>query len=465
MREFRDLGPLAGLPSEWFLVLQRFSFNEPLLPNLKTFDLWHTKETSIPFIPLFLSPVTTYIDIRFKKSHHLPKVVASIIAIFSARCPNLQHICLRDLPRDPMITAVVSELLLTANRNTLRTFYVDSPLTEVAREVVHRLPDLHGLMVVIERGALLPSLVLPSLTDLTVRYDHDNDCLEMFHGATLGKLESVEFIPGSEQIGDFLGTFERVALAVSAQDTLLEFHLPASCSWNPTFFSLLSFTQMRVLYIVFNCVGGCSSTVDDDVIINLARAMSKLESLVLGDTPCRRVHTGVTAKGLVALAHHCPNLSALCVHIKVVSLIIPPATIGMAPNAEPTALRRDSALEDLAVGKIPMPDQSVLMVAVTLGRIFPRIENIEGTHEGWRKVEDAIRLSREIVDCSSKQPLLVISSRAPPQAPRSRLVGKRSEGTALTFQQLLPLSRGTELAFSWPTLFYVQHEMLTNPCN
>ena len=409
MRKFKDFGSLASLSSEEFLVLQRFGFNEPLLPNLKTLDLWHAKETSIPFIPLFLSPTITYIDIRFEKSYLPEGLVASIIAIFSARCPNLQHIGLRNLPRDPMITTAVSELLLTTNRNTLQIFYVDSPLTEEAREVVHRLPNLCGLAVVIERGAPLPSLALPSLTDLTVRYDHDDDCLEMFHGATLGKLESVEFIPGSEQIGDLLGAFERVALALSAQDTLLEFHLPASCSWSPTFTSLLSFTQMRDLLAGFPCMDICFSMVDDGIIINLARAMPKLESLVLGDTPCRKIPTGVTAKGLVALAHHCPNLSALCVHIKVAGLITPSATIGMTPNIKPTALRRDCALEYLDVGRIPMPDQSVLMVAVTLGRIFPWIVNIEAFHKGWGKVEDAISLSRKIVDCSSKQPLLVIS--------------------------------------------------------
>ena len=403
IREFTDSGTLNEVSSEVFLVLQRFGFHEPLLPNLKSLDLWHAKETSIPFIPLFLSPATTYVDIRFEKPH-LPKgLVASIIAIFSARCPNLQHIGLCDLPRDPMITAAASELLLTTNRNTLRTFDVDSPLTEEAREVVQRLSDLRELTVVIERGTSLPSLVLPSLTNLIARYDHDDDCLEMFRGATLGKLESIEFFSGSERIGNFLEAFERVALAASAQDTLFEFSLNTSCSWSPTFSSLLSFTQMKYLTIDFSCKRGCSSMVDDDIITNLARAMPKLECLLLGDAPCRRIPTGVTAKGLVVLAHHCPNLSDLCVHIQVAGLIAPPATIGMTPEAKPGALRRDCALKRLYVGKIPMPERSVLVVALTLARIFPRIATINSADEGWKKVEDAICLSRRVVDYSGKQ--------------------------------------------------------------
>jgi hypothetical protein len=35
--------------------------------------------------------------------------------------------------------------------------------------------------------------------------------------------------------------------------------------------------------------------------------------------------------------------------------------------------------------------------------IFPRIETIEGTDEGWEKVENAIERSKGIIDCSSKQ--------------------------------------------------------------
>ena len=47
-----------------------------------------------------------------------------------------------------MITVAVSELLLAVNRDTLRHFRVDSPLTEEAREVIHKLPNLCGLTVI-----------------------------------------------------------------------------------------------------------------------------------------------------------------------------------------------------------------------------------------------------------------------------------------------------------------------------
>jgi len=319
-----------------------------------------------------------------------------------------------------MIAAAVSELLLTTNQNTLRSFRVDSPLTEEAREVISTLPDLCTLMVVIERGAPLPSLLLPNLHKMVVISDHDGDWLRMFHGATLEKLKSITFISESEQIGDFLGEFEGVASAGSTLNALSVFRVHTSRSWNPTYSSLLPFTQLKELAIEFPCSGSCSSSVDDNIITNLAQAMPKLEHLQLGDRPCRHIPSGVTAKGLVVLAHHCPNLIYLCIHFQVASLSAPPATAGTTSSAESTAPRRDCALTELETGEISVSGQSVLVVALTLVRIFPRIESIYYVGENWRKVMDAISISKQIVDCSGKSRHL--------DTPRSNLSGPTIQG-------------------------------------
>ncbi|KAF9641823.1 hypothetical protein BDM02DRAFT_3194490 [Thelephora ganbajun] len=207
-----------------FPVLQHLACNEPLLPNLKTLRLLPTAADFIPFILFFVSPRTTHIDIGLDAFNPPKALFASMIAILSILCPRLQHIGLHQLPRDPMITAAVSEFLLATDQNTLRSLCVDSPLTEEAREVISKLPDLRRLTVVTEKDASLPSLVLPSLTHLVIKGDHDGGSLQMFHGAALKKLKSVSFFV-SEQIGDFLGAFGRAALALSAQNTLSEFCL------------------------------------------------------------------------------------------------------------------------------------------------------------------------------------------------------------------------------------------------
>ena len=382
------------MSSEVLSVLQHCAIIEPVFPNLKTFELWFFTGELIPFIPLFLSPGTIIATILSIEPSKLPKVmIASILTIFPTLCPNIQEVTLEPLPRDPIITSAISGMLLASNRNTLRSLRVDYPLTEGALEVICKLPNLRELCVVIERETPLPTVVLPSLIDLVVKYDRKGDWLQVFRGATLGKLETIEFRSGSEQIGNFLKEFARVA---SAQNTLSEFSLYTSCLWNPNYSSLLPFTQLTKLCIESSCDDGCSSTVDDDSIADLARAMPKLKRLALGDVPCGEIHTGVTAKALVALAHHCLGLSTLRIHFRVVSLSDVP--------------QRVCTLRNLEVGGMLLPDEMVLMVAVTLALIFPRIESTHCADMNWRQVTAAISISRKIVNYSSKNTLLHTSN-------------------------------------------------------
>ena len=411
MRELKEHWISNTLSSEVFSVLQLYAIGEPLFPNLKTLELWSIAGKSIPFIPLFLSPRTTFIKIEFTQSNSPTAMVAPMVAAFPILSPNLQNITLRSLPRDSVITTTLSRILLLSDRNALRCFNVDSLLTEEARKVLFKLPDLRELSVTIERDTSLPSVVLPNLTRLIINYDHDNDWLRMFHGAIFGKLEAITFDHKSEQIGDFLEAFERVALAASFQDTLTKLYLLTTCSWSPNYSSLLRFTQLTELVIHSSCDGGCSSRVDDDIIMNLAQTMPKLESLRLGDPPCRESPIGVTVKGLVVLANHCPDLYELQIHFQVSSLSSPPEIHETIPSLRSTALRRDCGLRNLEVGDIPMPKESVWMVALTLARVFPHLEDIDHVDENWEKVMDAICTSREIIDYSGKEHHLYISKR------------------------------------------------------
>jgi len=394
---------LDFLSPETFSVMQHCAINEPLLPNLKALQLTGIEEWFIPLIPMFLSPGTTSIFLSFKSESN-PPVVASMITTIPALCPDLQAVGLYSRSRDPKITAAISGILLVANQNTLRELHVDSPLTEEASDVVYKLPNLHSLSVVIERETPLPSASLPNLINLTIRCDNEDNWPQLFHGATFGKLESVTFYPRSEEIGDFLGAFKGAALSSSIQNTLSMLHLSTPCSWNPKYCSLLPFTQMVDLEIEFSCDGGCSSGADDDIIITLSRAMPKLESLGLGNTTCRRITSGVTTKGLLALAHHCPGLLTLSIHLQVASLCEPPEIPGMVPTAGSTASWTDCALTDLVVGAARVPEGSTMIITLTLLRIFPRLDSIMFIDRGWQEVENAINRSREIINCSSEQP-------------------------------------------------------------
>ena len=175
-----------------------------------------------------------------------------------------------------------------------------------------------------------------------------------------------------------------------------------SCSWNPSYPSLLPFTQPTNLLIASSCDDGCSSTVDNNIVVGLARVMPKLKNLELGDVPCRGIPTGVTAEGLVALAHHCPDLSTLRIHFQVDSLSDLPMIDGVTPNTRSITPQRGCAVRNLEVGRIPLLNRSVATVAVTLTLVFPCIESIKGVNVNWFEVARAISYSRKIVNSSSE---------------------------------------------------------------
>ncbi|KAF9786388.1 hypothetical protein BJ322DRAFT_1059312 [Thelephora terrestris] len=402
MRHLQE-GAIVDVVSPQVLsVLQFRASSEPLFPNLQSFMLCETRGGLIPFIPLFLSPRTT--EFTIVSGNNLPgAVTASMLATLPTLCPNLQEIRLHHLPRDPIITAAVSELLLTTNQQTLSDFHADFPLVEEAREVIYKLPGLRRLRTRISGPTTIPTMVLPNLVDLEIEYDRGHDWLQGFRGASLGKLASVSIHSKSDSIGDFLKAFKRAALTTSIPETLLTFRLDTVREWRPNYRHLLPFTQLKALVIDFSCERGCSSTIDDDTIVDLARAMPNLTTLQFGLRPCRTA-AGVTPKGLSALALYCLRLSELRIHFRAASFD-PPTMPGFIPS-DCTVPREVCALTNLDVGKIPIPDKFVLMVALTLTRIFPCLKWIDYADERWEKVAMAIGVSNELADYSRQMAAL-----------------------------------------------------------
>ena len=102
--------------------------------------------------------------------------------------------------------------------------------------------------------------------------------------ATIGKLKTIVFcpVPVSTQVAGFLEEFENIALTTSAPSIPSELGFYTPQLWSLNYSPLLVFKQTMRL----KC-NGCSSTVDDDIIINLAQGIPGLEILPLGGQPCR----------------------------------------------------------------------------------------------------------------------------------------------------------------------------------
>ena len=391
MRKIQELsGFLELLSSQVLSTLRLHALNEPLLPNVQAVVLWLSPVTEVfmPFIPLFLSTRTTTIDIIFPERDLHTTTTASVITTFPSLCPDLNWIRLVGLQRDPVITAALSDLVLKIRQNPLRYFSVDSPLTEEAREVVYKHPDLCTLETVVDGSAAIPTMVLPNLINLGIEFHGGHGWLQGFRGASLGKLTEFIISSDSDTIGNFLGAFESVALTTSIPATLSSFRFDTERAWGPSYRSLLPFTQLTDLVINSSCGPGCSSTIDDDTITALARAMPKLEFLRLGGNPCK-TPAGVTVKGLAALAYYCPQLFNLTIHFQVASLD-PTEIPRFAPADESTIPREGCALHVLGVGRIRVPKGSALKIASTLLHLFPHLEDVDYKDVRWEKVLEAL---------------------------------------------------------------------------
>lgn len=108
-------------------------------------------------------------------------------------------------------------------------------------------------------------MALPSLTGLTVKYDHGDDWLEVIHGATFGKLESVTFYSRSGCVGNFRKVFKEVAITASTLATLSAFKSYTQSPRIPNHRALLPFTQTKELEIDLPCADGRSTTTVRDV--------------------------------------------------------------------------------------------------------------------------------------------------------------------------------------------------------
>lgn len=239
------------------------------------------------------------------------------------------------------------------------------------------------------------SNVTLNIIEIDVGYGRDHGLLQAFRAATLGKLSSIVLFAMDSPKG-FLEAFESAAHATSIPATLSEFLFFTSHRWKPNYISLLPFTQLRQLVVEFSCLPDCSSTVDDDVVTDLARTLPKLEILRFGKSPCGEP-TGITARGFAALACQCLRLSCLSIHFQVAGLSpseVPP----VASGGETSMPREECVLTELHVGCTRLPGESASMVIETLTCIFPNLKFINYSHMSWKKAVKAMMNAKRFVD-------------------------------------------------------------------
>ena len=238
---------------------------------------------------------------------------------------------------------------------------------------------------------MLPNVKL-NVVDIDVGYGHDNGWLQAFRTARFGELSSITFF-GIDSPKGFLEAFERVTHTTSIATTLSRFLFFTPHGWEPNYLSLLPFTRLKQLIIEFSCARDCTSTVDDDIITDLARALPELEIVRFGKSPCGKP-TGITARGFTALARCCLRLSCLSIHFQVASL----SSSNVSSGDETAIPQEECGLTELHVGYMLLPDDSGSMVIEALTRIFPRLKFIDYSDRSWKNAVDAMMDAKGFVD-------------------------------------------------------------------
>lgn len=370
-------------------LLPAFKEDGPLLPNLEYFKWGKTTAEFALSIPMLLSARTTSIHLNLLPCDGTNEIdgamIGSVVAAIPRQCPNIRSFSIdfgtsRAEPGDPTFPAGLSTFLLTTNRDILQAFVVDSTLTGEGYEVVCGLPNLCELGTAVGGLTPLPTLVLPHLTDMTIRHDQGYDWLQGLRGAVLGMLETLNIVAVAEYglVGDFFKAFEDAKLTTLEALTTFQFHTVER--WSPNYHSLLRsplpLARLQCLSIRSRCDHGFSwPALDDDVITDLVQAMPRLEFLALGHQTLCETPTGVTALGLAAIAIHCPGLATLHIHLL-------PASFGdhtvMAAALEVLSGTpgQPCTLGTLSVGLVSIEEESVAAAAMGLALLFPSLEGI-----------------------------------------------------------------------------------------
>jgi hypothetical protein len=169
----------------------------------------------------------------------------------------------------------------------------------------------------------------------------------------------------------------------------------------------LSFKNLTSLILHSECSDLCqTSNLTDDDIDLLTTAMPYLESLSIGDSPCR-FPSQITFKSLYSISHRCTRLNHLEIHFSPALFVTKVGTeskswdvaLGL-PN--PKTLASDLCpLTIIFVGDIPLPPQSNASSILALGLlgVFPRLEFVAGNRD-WSEVQDLIGIYR-LMGCST----------------------------------------------------------------
>ena len=331
-----------------------------------------------------------------------------ILTRLSTLSPGIREIQIERLYHNPSTEEASSQLSMQCNPHLLRKYNIDSPISASALRHIVQLPSLEEFWLVVDSFQLsdpLPTIVFPSLRLLDVECNGDPTWLKLLPAIEDPVLASI-FVECSD-VAQFMETFHSTVTGCGMHGRLKEFRVRSQDEFRITpqiIACTLSFKNLTLLKVLSECSATCQTLdlTDDDIDL-LTRAMPHLESLVIGENPCR-VASKITFKSLYIISRRCTRLTTLLTHFNPTLFVAKVdedsasgnVALGLSDLSTPSSDL--CSVTTISVGNTPLPPQANTSYIMALGLlgVFPRLEKLEYDDGYWEETSDLIGICRRL---------------------------------------------------------------------
>lgn len=330
--------------------------------------------------------------------------------------PDIREIEIGRFFHGPATEEASSQLLMHCDPYRLRRYNVDSPLSLVALRHIIQLPSLEEFWLVIDSSRFLefhlldplPVIVFPTLRLLDVEYKGDHTWLKLLPAADNPVLTSIYVECPGPEVAQFMEAFKLTADECRLQERLQEFRVRSKVEFriSPEIIAwTFSFKNLTSLKVLSECSSSVCRTFDltDGNIDLLTRAMPRLQTLAIGETPCG-IPSQITFKSLYAISHRCPGLTTLQIHFNPGEFVTKvdtdrePAYAALGLSDPTPPLLNLCSVTTIDVGTIPVPsgENASHILALGLLGVFPRLEKLDFDDGDWEDIEELIEICRRM---------------------------------------------------------------------
>jgi len=360
---------------------------------------WWLNESNLSFLPKFLSPHLTKIDITtntfvepgesVEPWDELPdEAVSKMRSAIKTFPSSLQylHIHLGYGP-ETRLTEEISSFILGCGES-LREFSTNLVLSTQAIVHLMKLPNLR---------AWITGLGPPQVTDL-IHHGVPDGVTTLFPSLKVLDLNGEAAL---EWLSLFEAAKKRTSPWIMAGDSLpvLIYRHPTTPMDSTLFSRLLPFTDLVDVFLDMGCfLRSCVSQFTDQDVEHLAIALPKLEVLTLGSWPCNADTCPTTVRSLLFLSIHCTKLKRLNIHFRTANLradIL--ALLGYA-YSQGLHLRPKCTLEALVTGEmfIKLTDHDTVLISMGMLMIFPSLAKFVSRSPHWAQLDVMVKVLGQV---------------------------------------------------------------------